>query len=123
MKLGAIVFAAMIAMLSPANAQSVDPQSLLGEWWGEVKGTANLQYFLTITKVDGNNVEGKAHAIGARAFPEYPIWGTINGNVLKYQDANKDLTVELVIDGARMNGTGKRASSGARGEFSLLKKQ
>jgi len=101
----------------------VDSQSLIGEWTGDVTESVDAQYFLTITKVDGNNVVGKARAIGSKGGKTgwYDIFGTLQGNVLKYHTADNDLSVELVVDGDTMKGFGRRKRIGAYGKFTLTK--
>ena len=121
---GMVAVSLLVSSFAAAQAPAVDPQSLVGEWVGNVLGPTNFFYTLTIAKVEGNRVEGKAHAVGGRGIDtEYQIFGTVEGNVLKYHTADKDLEVELVIDGDKMNGTGVRKRAGASGKFSLTKKK
>jgi hypothetical protein len=107
------------------HAADVDPRSLVGEWSGTVtRTTANavdVKYYLTIARAEGKKLFGKAQAIGVRPGPEYQIEGTIEGNVFKYHSADKDLLVELIVDGSRMTGDGVRQRSAAKGRFDLTK--
>ncbi len=116
---------AAVATSTIAEPSAVDPQTLIGEWQGTGKagaGTTSVRYYLTITKVDGTKVEGKMQPVGNRPFPAYDIYGVIEGNVLKYHDADKDITAELVVDGRSMKGTGFRASTRSGGDIELVKK-
>jgi hypothetical protein len=115
-----------VALVAPAYAQTstsaVDPQSLLGEWVGTIKGPANFDYYLTLTKAEGNQISGKARNVGQRTS-EYPIVGTVEGNVFKYKSTVHPLSVELVIEGDTMKGVGERPDVGAVGQFSVTKKK
>jgi len=119
------IISIVLALVSTGYAQTanVEPQSLIGEWTGNVTESIDAQYFLTITKVEGNNVVGKARAIGARGGRTdwYDIFGSLQGNVLKYHTADNDLSVELVVDGDTMKGFGRRKRIGAYGKFTLTK--
>jgi len=120
------VFAFFVALVASAYAQTststVDPQSLLGEWVGTIKGPANFEYYLTLTKAEGNQISGKARNVGQRTN-EYPIAGTVEGNVFKYKSTVHPLSVELVIEGDTMNGVGVRSDVGAVGQFPLKRKK
>src|SRR5712692_3204351 len=117
---------AVVLLVSNAFGQnpSVDPQSLVGDWVEDVLGPVNVKYTLTISKMDGNQIQGKAQAVGPRGgSTQYDVFGTVQGNVLKYHAADKDLEVEFVIDGDKMNGSGERKRAGASGKFSLMNKK
>ena len=117
------VLAILVVFVASTGAQTtVDPQSLLGEWVGTIKGPANFDYYLTLTKAEGNRITGKARNVGPRTS-EYPISGTVEGNVFKYKSTTHPLTVEMVIDGDTMKGVGERADVGAAGVFSVKKKK
>jgi hypothetical protein len=89
-----------------------------------VTGPVNVKYSLTILSADGNKIVGKAKAEGPRGgVSEYPISGTLEGRALKYESADKDLMVELSVDGDKMTGTGLRRRANARGEFSLSRQK
>jgi hypothetical protein len=115
-----------LTVVVSAEAQTsgtvVDPQSLLGEWVGTIKGPANLDYYLTLTRAEGNQIFGKARNVGQRTN-EYPIAGTVEGNVFKYKSTVHPLSVELVIEGDTMKGVGERPDVGAVGQFSVKKKK
>ena len=119
------IISIVLSLVSTGYSQTaiVDPQSLIGQWTGDVTESVDAQYFLTITKVEGNNVVGKARAIGARGGRTdwYDIFGTLQGNVLKYHTADNDLSVELVVDGDTMKGFGRRKRINAYGKFTLTK--
>ena len=119
------IISIVLSLICTGHSQTanVEPQSLIGQWTGNVTESVDAQYFLTITKVDGNNVVGKARAIGSKGGKTewYDIFGTLQGNVLKYHTADNDLSVELVVDGDTMKGFGTRKRIGAYGKFSLTK--
>jgi transcriptional antiterminator Rof (Rho-off) len=112
----------LVASAATGQTPAIDPLSLLGEWVGTIKGPANFDYYLTLTKADGNKISGKARNVGQRTS-EYPITGTVEGNVFKYKSTVHPLSVELVIDGDTMKGFGERPDVGAVGQFSLKKKK
>src|SRR5262245_5916504 len=115
----------VLFLVSTGHSQTatVESQSLIGDWTGNVTESVDAKYLLTITKVDGNNVVGKARAIGSKGGKTewYDIFGTLQGNVLKYHTADNDLSVELVVDGDTMKGFGRRKRIGAYGKFILTK--
>jgi len=113
--LGLIVLASVAVVtgltLPPALAQTVDPQSLVGQWAGTwamtnepgIQGTHNM----TISKVDGNQVFGHVDRIGvgrAVATVHFDFVGTLDGDRLTF--AGPAHTVELTISGTDMRGTG-----------------
>jgi hypothetical protein len=110
--------------VASANSQvpAIDPKSLLGEWAGDVLGPVNLKYSITLDKVDGNQLSGKAKANWGSGSGGYDIAGTLVGNVFTYQSATKHITVELVVEGDTMKGYGERAQ-GAVGKFALTRQQ
>src|SRR5262249_12385294 len=115
-----VLFLVSIGYSQTAN---VEPQSLIGQWTGNVTESVDAQYFLTITKVEGNNVVGKARAIGSKGGRKErdDLFGTFQGNVLKDHKTGHDLSVELVGDGETMKGFGRRKRIGAYGRFTLTK--
>jgi hypothetical protein len=117
-------FVVTVALVAPSYAQTptVDPKSLLGEWEGTIRGPANIDYFLFLTKAQGNQITGKARNVGQRTT-EYDIVGTVQGNVFKYRSTSHPLSVELVIDGDTMKGTGERSDVGAVGQFVVRKRK
>jgi hypothetical protein len=101
-----IVVAVVVAALAPATwpqTPDVDPKALIGLWSGTWTSahvaSENGRYYLTITRVEGQKVIGKAELVGRRTF-EFPINGTLSGNRLTY------LRTELTISGNQMAGTG-----------------
>jgi len=113
--LGVIMLAGFAAViggaLPPALAQTIDPQTLVGEWAGTwamanepgVQGTHNM----TISKVEGNQVYGHVDRIGwgkAVATAHFDFVGTLEGDRLAF--AGPAHTVELTISGTKMRGTG-----------------
>src|SRR5215813_5590514 len=100
--------------LQSALAQTVDPQSLVGQWAGTwamanepgVQGTHNM----TISKVGGNQVYGHVDRIGfgrAVATAHFDFVGTLDGDRLTF--AGPAHTVELTVSGTNMRGTGSKA--------------
>ena len=66
-----------------AEAQSIDPQSLVGEWRGQEVRTARAQsnaYYLTIVKVEGDQVSLRIE----RSGHTFNSVGTLKGNTLNY---------------------------------------
>ena len=115
-----LVALSVVLLTAVGSAQNpVDPQSLIGDWVGNVEGPVEVKYTLTISRVDGNRVWGSARAVTSQGQGQYPIEGTVDGNVLKYKSTTHDLVAELVIDGTTMKGTGERTRSGAVGKFNL----
>ena len=90
-----------------ASKTQVDPQYLVGEWGGTWQLQPQVQYngpyYLTIEKVDGNQVTGKGWASSPRVF-EWRFRGTLDGNRLIYADMAGVTTVELTIYGNTMEG-------------------
>lgn len=101
----------LVALTPPAWPQTpLDPQSLIGEWRGSWTSTqmhraraasASGQYYLTIEKVEGNKVHGRAEIIGRT---EFKFVGTLDGNRLTF---GQDTITELVIDGDHMRGSSR----------------
>jgi hypothetical protein len=101
------------AMLLPvcgekAEAQAVDPQSLLWEWSGTWTGASapgmSGQFHMNIKSVDGNRVQGRIERSNIKAgfVPDFNFTGTVTGNVLRFQSGQA--RTELTIDGDRMSG-------------------
>lgn len=122
-----LLAAAVFSLARPALSQSpaLDPQALVGEWWGDWNITySSGNYFLTITRVEGPQVYGRVEVTGGRvggAAP-YDIEGTFDGKTLRYSSTDKQVTVELQVEGDRMSGRGERAGRYA-GAISVTKKK
>jgi len=93
-----------------ALAQSVDPQSLVGEWRGTyhgvserlIQGTLNV----TVTKVEGNQVHGRVEREGfgkAVSPARVDFVGTLEGDKLVITFPGN--SVESTISGTQMRGT------------------
>ncbi len=115
---------ALLGLAMGAEAQAVDPQSLIGEWQGtwnlaNPKGV-NGQYYLTIKTVEGNKVQGRVERSNVRKgiTPDFNFTGTLTGNVLKFQAGPSN--TELTIDGNQMSG---EMFGSTRAEISLTKKK
>ena len=92
-------------------AQTVDPQSLVGEWVGtwfltqrpQVEG----QYNMTVTKVEGNQVHGRVErtfAVGQAGTANFAFVGTLEGDKLVFTGSATQ--TELTINGTQMRGVG-----------------
>src|SRR5215470_3841740 len=70
-----------------AQAPSVDPQGLIGQWSGSwnnaATGKGNGKYYLTIERVEGDKVFGKGEFSG-RKDSAFVLNGTLSGNQLTY---------------------------------------
>ncbi len=104
--LSSMVAAFVVVTLAPTawpQTPDVDPRALIGQWSGTWTSahvaSENGRYYLTITRVEGQKVIGKAEFVGKRTT-EFPINGTLSGNRLTY------LRTELTISGNQMAGTG-----------------
>jgi hypothetical protein len=103
----ALTIAAVFAnLVAPALAQApVDPQSLVGEWSGQWQWKSNAKhtgpYFLTIEKVEGNNVFGNGQIRGS-TNTEFKFRGKLEGNRLTFGGSPN---TDLVIDGTEMSGS------------------
>ena len=83
---------------------SPDPQSLVGDWWGSWRARAQKgrgDYALTIERVEGAQVHGRAKATGPWKA-DFEFTGRIDGKKLTF--GREDAATELVIDGKRMFG-------------------
>lgn len=115
---------ALLGLAVGAEAQAVDPQSLIGEWQGTWNlanpKSVNGQYYLTIKTVEGNKVQGRVERSNIRAgiTPDFNVTGTLTGNVLKFQSGPAN--TELTIDGNQMSG---QMFGSTRAEISLTKKK
>jgi hypothetical protein len=99
--------------LPRALAQSVDPQSLVGEWVGTwtmgSEAAVKADYNMTITKVEGNQVHGRVERAGwGRTVPsEFDFVGTLEGDKLVLADSTHpgELTIYKTNYGTQMKGT------------------
>jgi hypothetical protein len=109
---GLIVLAGLAAVTGPAVpgalAQAVEPQSLVGVWEGTwvgaserlAQGTLNM----TVTKVEGNQVQGRFERMGwANRQVRFDFVATLQGDKLAF--AGPTNVVELTISGTQMRGT------------------
>lgn len=87
-----------------AQAPSLDPQSLIGQWSGSwtnaATGKGNGKYYIKIERVEGVKVFGKGEFSG-RKNTEFDVNGTLAGNQLTYGKTT------LTIEGNRMQGKGQ----------------
>ncbi len=96
----------LASLASPVWPQSSpDPQALVGEWWGSWKARAQKgrgDYALTVERVEGERVYGRAKATGPWKA-DFEFTGRFEGKRLTF--GREDAATELVIDGRRMFGT------------------
>jgi hypothetical protein len=100
----------VVALAAQAWAQApVDPQSLVGEWWGSWTskrggpgpgGVNNGPYSLQIERVEGSTVYGRGEVSGQRTS-EFRFAGTVDGNRLTF---GREIVVDLLIVGDQMTG-------------------
>lgn len=114
-----------LALVGPVYGQtpSVDPQSLVGEWSGEAKGTVTAKYVLTILRADGNTLVGRVKAEGPSRTIEYLISGKLEGKVFTYESEDRDLTVTLNVEGNTMTGTGIRHRADVTATYRLTRQK
>jgi hypothetical protein len=105
-----VVLGLLVGLPGHGRAQTIDPQSLLGEWvgtWAGKLASASGPYRLTIEAVDGDMVRGHVDTTGAprqqNAPVTFPIRGVLRGNHLTYGTSN--YTVDLEVNGSEMRGT------------------
>ena len=97
------------ATSSLAQAPTLDPRSLVGEWPGEWKARFQIRelsgrYYLKIERVEGDTVFGNVEATGGQGSYAYPFRGTLVGNKLTFT-SGRGVTTELVVTGNSMSGT------------------
>ncbi len=92
------------------HAQSLDPQSLIGDWVGTWQGklaSTSGPYRLVIERVNGTKVNGHVETTGGRSKQDAPvsfrIAGEVKGNHLTY--GTKNYQVDLEVNGSEMRGT------------------
>ena len=96
---------------SRAQAPTVDPQSLVGEWPGEWRSRFQLReitgkYLLAIDRVEGDTVYGKVEGVSPQGLFKYPFRGTLLGNTLKFTGGS-GVSTELVVTGNAMRGSSR----------------
>lgn len=102
-----------------------DPQSLIAEWQGSLVSPRDLntngQYYLTITKIEGDRVYARFEIFGRTAFKGDRV-GTLAGNTLTFATAFNRAV--FTIDGDRMRGLVRSVSTGdAIQDISLSRKK
>jgi hypothetical protein len=101
-----------------AGAQSIDPQSLAGEWRGQAVRSERGQsgpYNLTIVKVEGDRVSLRIERSGRTS----KAIGTLKGNTLTYGGGQGETELTISDNGKEMRGTW--TGSGGRANISLTK--
>jgi hypothetical protein len=96
-----------------ALAQTVDPQSLVGEWVGTwtmgSEAMVKADYNMTVTKVEGNQVHGRVERAGwgRQAPASFDFVGTLEGDklVLAGPTHPGEFTIYKTNYGTQMNGT------------------
>lgn len=122
---GIWVVALSCLAVTPVTPQTLDPQSIIGEWqgnWVDPRERNNTgSYFMTIKKVEGSKVFTRLYIVGRRAF-EGDREATLSGNTLTFETgANK---AEFTIEGNQMRGVTRNLSTGLMvQEVSLSKKK
>lgn len=100
-----VVFA-FVPTVMAETVPAVDPQSLVGEWWGEwriIAGVSSGRIYITVKKIEGNKVFGIIEVSGADRYLGYEKFeGTLEGNVLSITLSR--LWLNLVIKGKTMEG-------------------
>ena len=100
----ALMVGPLFGMVAIARSQS-GTHSVVGKWSGEwitVQGGVERRgnYYLTIEKVEGNQVFGKGQIVDGKAT-DFIVKGTIDGNRFSWA------TVVLTVDGNIMYGRGR----------------
>jgi hypothetical protein len=120
-----LLLAVLVSGTSIASSQTLDPQSLVGEWkgtWTRVRGNPHLSghkeysgwYYLTIERVEGNQVYGRGE-YAARTAESFNFQGTLDGNRLRF---GKNVVTELQITDNHMEG---QTTDGAKLSFTKQK--
>ena len=97
-------FILMVLMASPgsgaAQSNTLDPQSLIGEWWGQwtTRDGRTGQYYVSVESVNGQTVTGKVSGTVRSAF-EFRFRGSLADRTLSFRGT------QLTIDGDTMRGT------------------
>jgi hypothetical protein len=119
--LSVVVVGVVASDIRPAFSQSLDPQSLIGEWngkWSNVgRGEArdfSGYYSLTIERVEGNQVYGSGE-YASKSVQSFKFKGVLDGNHLRF---GKNVVTDLEIMNDKMEGS---ATNGAK--LSLTKKK
>jgi|SRR5215470_4087614 len=122
MRYAVVVLSALALVLGlgirGAEAQSIDPQSLAGEWRGQAVRAERGQsgpYNLTIVKVEGDRVSLRIERSGRTSNAV----GTLKGNTLTYGGGQGTTELTISDNGKEMRGTW--AGSGGRANISLTK--
>lgn len=121
----ALSVALMVVSVMPVQigAQTLDPQSLIGEWIGKwVRESAGVgqtrrvatsgAFRLVINKVEGRAVSADIYAEGAQGASEREVRGRLEGNILTFGPT------KFTVTGTEMRGT---RSSPAATEINLTK--
>lgn len=118
--LAVVAFGVFASSIWPAFSQSLDPQSLVGEWNGHwtrsLKGGRETSggYSLRIERVEGNQVYGEGD-YATKSEQAFKFQGTLTGNHLTF---GKNIVTDMEITNDQMEG---KATNGAK--ISLTKKK
>jgi hypothetical protein len=100
----------LLGVAGGGHAQSLDPQSLIGDWVGTWQGklaSASGPYRLVVEQVNGDKVLGHVETTSGRSKQNAPtsfkIAGAVKGNHLTY--GTKNYQVDLEVNGSEMRGT------------------
>jgi hypothetical protein len=84
-----------------SQTPTVEPQTLVGKWSGSWTnantGKGNGKYYLSIDRVEGQQVLGSGEFIGQKTT-QFKVNGTLSGNQLTFG------RTELTVDGVTMRG-------------------
>lgn len=123
------VILALLTALMAARVYAVEPQALVGEWGGEWKAsTVGNTLSMTITKIDGERVQGSVFIRGNAPYhnKDIPFVGKLAGNTFSTETATQPgsppMQWQLTVDptGTKMEGT---AQATARASISLSKRK
>jgi hypothetical protein len=94
-----------------ASVAQVDRSPLMGQWRGTARTPGgDLEYRLTINKIDGDKVTGTLLVVPSRVYTgEEPFEGTLAGNILQFTTVKSKRRATLTIDGDVMEGEGRGA--------------
>ena len=121
----AVLVSCIAATTGTCQSTVPDPQSLIAEWQGSWVSPSDLQangqYYLTITKIEGDTVHALFEIFGRGAFKGERV-GTLAGNTLTFE--TKFNRAVFTIDGDRMRGAVRSLTTGqAVQDISLWKKK
>jgi len=123
---GIWVVALSCLAVTPVTPQTLDPQSIIGEWggrWVDPREMSNTgSYFMTIKKIEGSKVFTRLYIVTRGSAFEGDREATLSGNTLTIE--TKFNKAEFTIEGDQMRGATRSLSTGfVVQEISLVKKK